>query len=175
MQCIHLSRNLCSLTQLSHGNFKIDFPKPNSNILGEKKNPKPNQKKPQNKTQTTKPPTRWNQNNTRMESDSFRLERTAGGRSLKELMDRLLLKEGTVMQKSMIRFIHLIACGCAMKHKIHLLYTNTGIQDPWTLPQVLWKKGTGRDEPVQDTGCKEQLRRGMGGTCTGGNTLLWSP
>lgn len=56
MQCIHLSRNLCSLAQLSHGNFKIDFPKPNSNIFGGKKNPQTNPKKPAKQNSNHKTP-----------------------------------------------------------------------------------------------------------------------
>lgn len=53
-------------------------------------------------------------------SESFRMERTAGKRSLEEQMDRVLLKVRREMQKNMTRFIHLLACGCAERQKIHL-------------------------------------------------------
>lgn len=100
------------------------------------------------KSWNTKPPRHWYLHNTHTNAELFRLERTAGGRSLKEQMDRILLREDTAMQNNMMIFNHLIACSCAVKHKIHLHCTNTDIQDSCTLPHVLWKREWGWDEPL---------------------------
>lgn len=154
---------ICFLSQLSHRNLKTDSqtqipmfkrnPKDKTKTQKKAKPPKQNQNTPTTtlppkKPQNTKPPTHWYLYDTHTKAELFRLERTAGGRSLKEQMDRTLLKEGTVMQKSMIWFNHLIACSCAVKHKIHLHCTNMNIQDSCTLPQVLWKREWGWDEPL---------------------------
>lgn len=156
MQCIHFSRNLCSVSHLSHGNYKIyflyiyiiKFPKPNSNLLLENNSNNPNNQPNPNTLKTRTPHTQdQNQSGWKgpQEEEGWRNGWTD------------YCWKSTVMQKSMMRSIQLLACCSAVKHNIHLHCTNTDIQDSCTLPQLLWKKGMGQDEPVQDTGCKKQL------------------
>lgn len=101
-----------------------------------------------------KPPTHQYLYNTHTNTKLFRLERIAGGRRLKEQMDRILLREDIVMQKSMIWFNHLIACSCAVKHKIHLQCTNMDIHDSCTFTSIM-EKGM---RLTWATGCKKQPR-----------------